>query len=144
MQNTVETLAKDMLVPGAVVILRSPNGNFQFTYGVTSYRGTQPTGFDQHIRVGSNTKAWVATVILQQVQEGRIALTDPVSKYRPDVPNGNNITIEQLLDMRSGLFNYSETLAFNQTLDDEPQKVWTQQELLAISFANEPYFAPGA
>ena len=113
MQNTVETLAKDMLVPGAVVILRTPNGNFDSRYGVTSYRGTEPTGFDQHIRVGSNTKVWVATAILQQVQEGRLALTDPVSKYRPDVPNGDNITIEQLLDMRSGLFNYSETLAFN-------------------------------
>ena len=88
MQGTVERLAKEMLVPGAVVILRTPNGEFTTTYGVTTYRGTVPTSFDQHVRVGSNTKTWTGTVILQLVQEGRLSLDDPVSKYRPDVPNG--------------------------------------------------------
>ena len=104
MQGTVERLAKEMLVPGAVVILRTPNGEFTITYGVTTYRGTVPTSVEQHVRVGSNTKTWTGTVILQQVQEGRLRLDDPVSKYRPDVPNGEQITIEQLLAMRSGLY----------------------------------------
>ena len=90
-----------MLVPGAVVILRTPNGEFRTTYGATTYRGTMPTSFEQHVRVGSNTKTWTGTVILQQIQEGRLALNDPVSKYRPDVPNGGNITIEQLLAMQA-------------------------------------------
>src|SRR5918993_4327881 len=61
MRGTVEQLAKEMLVPGAVVILRTPNGEFANTYGVTTFRGTVPTGFDQHQRVGSNTKTWTAT-----------------------------------------------------------------------------------
>ncbi len=65
MQGTVERLAKEMLVPGAVVILRTPKGDFTTTYGVTTYRGTVPTSFDQHVRVGSNTKTWTGTVILQ-------------------------------------------------------------------------------
>jgi D-alanyl-D-alanine carboxypeptidase len=134
MQGTVERLAKENLVPGAVVILRTPNGNFATTYGVTTYRGTVPTGFEQHVRVGSNTKTWTGTVILQQVQEGLLRLNDPVSKYRPDVPNGDNITIEQLLTMRSGLYNYSTTLELNRTLDDQPTKAWTQAELLALAY----------
>ena len=74
-----ERLAKEMLVPGAVVILRTPNGGFATTYGVTSYRGTASTGFEQHVRIGSNTKTWTGTVILQLVQEGRLRLEDPVS-----------------------------------------------------------------
>jgi D-alanyl-D-alanine carboxypeptidase len=144
MQGTVERLAKEMLVPGAVVILRTPNGDFATTYGVTTYRGTVPTGFDQHLRVGSNTKTWTGTVILQQVQEGRLGLKDPVSKYRPDVPNGHSITIEDLLSMRSGLFNYSTTLELNRTLDEQPTKVWKPGELLALAYKHQPYpFTPG-
>lgn len=144
MQNTVETLSMDMLVPGAVVILRTPNGAFSTTYGVTTYGGTAPTGFEQHVRVGSNTKTWVGTVILQLVQEGLIKLDDPVSQYLPDVPNGQQITIEHLLAMRSGLFNYTTTLELNQTLDAQPDKAWTQDELLALSNQVPPAFAPGA
>ena len=135
LQRTVETLAKDMLVPGAVVILKTPRGDFSTRYGVNAYKGTAPTGFDQHIRIGSNTKTWIGTVILQQVQEGRLKLDDPVSKYRPDVPNGRNISIEQLLSMRSGLFNYSTTNELNKTLDEQPLKVWTPDELLAMAYA---------
>lgn len=144
MQATVERLAKEMLVPGAVVILRTPAGNFTTAYGVTTYRGSTPTSFDQHVRVGSNTKTWTGTVILQQVQEGRLKLDDPVSKYRPDVPNGERITIEQLLTMRSGLHNYSTTLELNQTLDAQPLKAWTQNELLALAYKHPPDFPPGA
>lgn len=143
MQDTVEQLAKDMLVPGAVVILRTPNGEFTTTYGTTTYGGTEPTDVGLHLRVGSNTKTWIGTVILQQVQEGQLGLNDPVSKYRPDVPNGDKITITHLLSMRSGLHNYTTTLELNQTLDDQPAKAWTQAELLTMSYQYPPDFAPG-
>lgn len=142
MEGTIERLAKDMLVPGAVVILRTPTGNFTSTYGVTTYRGSVPTSVDQHVRVGSNTKTWTGTVILQLVQEGRLSLSDAVSKYRPDVPNGAHITIEQLLAMRSGLFNYTTTRELNQTLDTQPTKAWTQADLLAMGYKHSPAFAP--
>ncbi|GAB1059211.1 serine hydrolase domain-containing protein [Shewanella algae] len=144
MQQKVEQLAKEMLVPGAVVILRTPRGDFKTAYGVTRYGGSEATDFDQHVRVGSNTKTWVGTVILQMAQQGRLQLSDTVSMYLDNVPNGESITIEHLLTMRSGLFNYSTTLELNQTLDEQPTKVWTQTELLAMSFAHKPGFAPGS
>jgi len=144
MRDTVERLGKDMLVPGAVVILRTPEGEFKHTYGVTSYRGATPTSFDQHVRVGSNTKTWTGTVILQMVQEGKLRLDDPVAKYRPDVPNGANITIEQLLTMRSGLYNYSQSLELNRALDEHPQRTWTPEQLLAVALRHSPLFAPGS
>ena len=143
LQQVVTSMASDLLVPGAVVVLRTPKGNFSTTVGTTTFHGNVPVGLDQHVRVGSNTKTWTATVILQQVQEGLLGLDDPVSRFRKDVPNGNNITIRQLLTMRSGLANYSETLEFNQTLDREPRKVWTPNELLALAFRSPPDFAPG-
>lgn len=123
LQATVETAVKELLVPGAVVVLRTPNGDFTTTYGTTTLDGPAAVALTDHLRIGSITKTWTATVILQEVQEGKLALEDPVSKYRPDVPNGDKITITQLLSMRSGLYNYSESLEFNQTLDDESQKV---------------------
>jgi len=144
LRKIVESTAKELMVPGAVVILRTPIGDFSTTFGTTTFGGTVPVSADQHIRVGSNTKTWVGTVILQQVQEGLLKLDDPVSKFRSDVPNSNNITITHLLNMRSGLFNYSETPELNQILDREPLKVWTPNQLLALAFKHPPYFAPGA
>ncbi|AXH36104.1 class A beta-lactamase-related serine hydrolase [Humibacter sp. BT305] len=129
--------------PGAVMLLRSPAGEITAIYGVTSPGGSTPVSVDDHIRIGSNTKTWTGTVILQLVQEGRIALDDPVSTYRPDVPNGDDITIEQLLMMRSGLANYTETYELNAGLDADPQRVWQPEELLAMGLALPPDFAPG-
>jgi len=138
-----ERTAKELLVPGAVVLLQTPSGSLTASYG-TGTRGTDRAVTPQdHIRVGSVTKTWTTTVILQLVQEGKLALTDPVSKFRPDVPNGDAITLEQMLTMRSGLFNYTETLELNTAMDKEPQRVWQPEELVALALPHPPYFAPG-
>jgi len=138
-----EEQAEEMMLPGAVVIVRTPDGDIEVPYGVTEWGGSTPVTLDDHIRIGSNTKTWTGTVILQLVEDGRIALEDPVSKYRPDVPDGDNITIEQLLTMRSGLFNYTTTLELNAALDETPDRVWDPEELVRMGLAGEPYFAPG-
>ena len=143
LQALVGGIVTEQLVPGAVVLLRTPKGDFTSFTGTNSYRGTAPTSADQHIRVGSVTKTWTGTVILQQVQEGLLQLSDPIAKYVDGVPKGEQITIEQLLLMRSGLFNYSTTVAFNQALDDEPARVWRPEEMLAMAFAHEQSFDPG-
>lgn len=143
MQQAVSTRAAQLLVPGAVVIVRTPKGDFTSSYGVTTYKGSTPTKSDLHMRIGSLTKTWTGTVILQEVQEGLLKLSDPVSKFRAGVPKGDQITIEQLLAMRTGLFNYSTTVEFNQALDDAPQRVWTQDELLAMAFGHPQSFDPG-
>ena len=69
---------------------------------------------DDHFRIGSNTKTMTSTVILQLVQEGKLALDDPIGKYIPGVPNGDQITIRELSEMRSGLYSYSFDPGFNQ------------------------------
>lgn len=136
-------LAAELGVPGAAMLVRTPDGEVTATYGTTELHGSSPVSLDDHFRIGSNTKTMTGTVILQLVQEGRIALTDKVSKYRPDVPNGSRITIEQLLTMRSGLANYTTTLALNTALDTQPQRVWDPEELAAMGLAEPPLFPPG-
>ncbi|WP_254773669.1 serine hydrolase [Microbacterium sp. cf046] len=139
-----DRLAKTMMVPGAAMLIRTPDGDISAAYGTTALGGSVPVSLEDHIRVGSTTKTWTATVILQLVQEGRIALDDPVSKYRPDVPNGDDITIEQLLNMRSGLFSYTETYQLLHDMDVDPQSVWDPEQLLALGAGLPPYFEPGA
>src|SRR5689334_22249312 len=104
MRPKLAALVKDLKAPGAVVLVRSPEiGTCFLSFGSRTLGGHERIGPDDQLRVGSNTKTMTGTVILQLVQEGKIRLDDPVSKYHLGVPNGDNITIAQLLDMRSGL-----------------------------------------
>jgi D-alanyl-D-alanine carboxypeptidase len=139
----VEQMAEEMQAPGVAVQVRSPQGEFDELYGTTELDGGRPITFDDHVRVGSNTKTFTGTAILQLVQEGKLSLDDPVAQYIDGVPDGENIPIRLLLNMRSGLFNYSETLALNESLDKTPEAEWTPQDLLDLAFSNPPYFAPG-
>ncbi len=143
LQTMVNTTAKELLVPGAVVLLRTPKGEFTVTYGTTQLGTMSPPRADTHFRIASNTKSMTAAVIVQLAQEGKLSLDDPVSKYVPSVPNGDNITIDELLKMRSGLYNYTDAPELAATVDHDPTKVWTTEELLAIAFARPANFPPG-
>ncbi|MFI6366031.1 serine hydrolase domain-containing protein [Nocardia sp. NPDC050630] len=140
----ITTLMKDNAIPGAVVIVKSPKqGNWTAAFGTRAIDSNEPMAVDDYFRVGSNTKTMTSTVILQLVQEGKLSLDDPIDKYWPGVPNGDRITIAQLNEMRSGLYSYTFDPQFNAALDNEPQKVWTPEELLAIAFAHPVNFQPG-
>ena len=143
LQAMVDTTIKELLIPGAVVLLRTPQGDFTAASGTTQLGTTNPPRADTHFRIASNTKTMTAAVILQLAQEGKLRLSDPVSKYVPGVPNGDNITIAQLLEMRSGLYNYTNAPELSASIDRDPTKVWTPAELLAIAFAHPPNFPPG-
>jgi D-alanyl-D-alanine carboxypeptidase len=143
LRPVVTAAMADLSVPGAVVLVRTPTGEYREAFGTRRVRADDPVQVGDYFRVGSNTKTMTGTVVLQLVQEGRIALSDPVSKFRPDVPGGARITIEQMLDMRSGLFNYTELESVNQTLDEDPTKAWRPEELVALGLSRPPYFPPG-
>jgi D-alanyl-D-alanine carboxypeptidase len=145
LRSTLSGLVDSMKVPSAVVLVRSSTyGDATFSFGSLVLGQDHAPGVTDHYRIGSNTKTMTATIVLQLAEEGKVALSDSISKYRPDVPNGANITIAQLLDMRSGLASYDEDPAFLQALDADRNRVWQPEELLAMSFAQPPLFAPGA
>jgi D-alanyl-D-alanine carboxypeptidase len=143
LQTMVETTARQLLVPGAVVLLRTPQGEFTATYGTTQLGTTTPPTVDTHFRIASNTKTMTAAIVVQLAQEGKLSFDDPVSKYVPGVPNGGNITIAELLDMRSGLYNVTDAPEVAVAADRDPAKAWAPAELLAIAFARPPNFPPG-
>jgi D-alanyl-D-alanine carboxypeptidase len=143
LQTMVETTAKELMIPGAVVLLRTPQGEFTVTYGTTLLGAANPPSADTHFRIASNTKTMTAALIVRLAQENKLSLDDPVSKYVSDVPDGDKITITELLNMRSGLYSYDDNPEFSAALERDPTKVWSPAEVLAIAFKHPPYFPPG-
>jgi len=129
---------------GAFLYLRTPDGaEFEAAYGSSEHGGGAAPTADMSFRVGSNTKTWTGTVILQLVDEGRISLDDTIDAYFPDAPGAERITIAMLLDMRSGLYNYTDDPEWAATASADFARVWSSEELIAIGLSHDPYFEPG-
>jgi D-alanyl-D-alanine carboxypeptidase len=140
----VEAAVEQLKVPGAFVLLRTPQGTFNTAVGTTELGKQTPPDASTHFRIASNTKTMTAALIVLLAQDGKLKFTDPVSAYVPDVPNGENITVAELLKMRSGLYGYTADPALAAVMDADPGKAWTPQEVLDIAFRHPPQFAPDA
>jgi D-alanyl-D-alanine carboxypeptidase len=131
-------------IPGALIYVDDPaQGCWSTALGTGNLATRQPMQVNNYMRIGSITKTFTATIILQLVDQHKLGLDDPVSTYQPEVPNGKNITIRELLNMTSGLFSYTDDPGFQQALLADPYKVWQPEELLTIAFKHQPNFAPG-
>ncbi|PUB21469.1 beta-lactamase [Promicromonospora sp. AC04] len=89
----------------------------------------------------------MATAILQLVDEGRINLDAPIGTYLPGVvPNGANITVRQILNHTSGLYDYmkGEGWSTNRWRGDARFATFSPDQLLDAAIGHKPYFAPGA
>ncbi|MCT7658750.1 serine hydrolase domain-containing protein [Mycobacterium deserti] len=139
----VDTAAKDMMVPGALVMVRTPHGDITVATGTTETGTQSPPTANTHFRIASNTKTMTAALIVLLAQDGKVRFNDPVSTYVPDVPNGENITVAELLTMRSGLYGYTADPSLSAAMDADPGRAWTPQEVLAIAFRHPPQFTPG-
>ena len=95
------------------------------------------------MRIGSETKTFTATALLELVDDHKVGLDDPISKYVSDVPDGDHITLRQLAAMRSGLFPYTSDPGFITALQADPRKPYTPEQLLAFGFKHPNVFPPG-
>lgn len=102
----------------------------------------KPMKTNFYMRLGSETKTFTATAVLQLVEAGKVKLDDPISKYVTGVPNGGAITVRELGDMRSGLATYTGSKSWLGKFFANPNRVWTPRELLAASFSQPPTFPP--
>ncbi len=129
--------------PGALVGLWGPHCRYEKAFGVADKTTGVPMRTDFYSRIGSETKTFTATGILQLVDDGKVGLDDPIAKYVPGVPGGDQITLRELARMQSGLFNYSADEDFVRALQSDPHRPWTPQQLLDVAFAHPPVFPPG-
>lgn len=94
-------------------------------------------------RVASITKTFVAVVILQLVEEGKLTLDAPLSAYRPALPYGH-VTIRQLLNHTSGVPDYSQATDLGKELLTHRDRRWSSTEVIALIENNKPQFPAGA
>ena len=100
---------------------------------------------EDHFRIGSNTKTFVISVLLQLVDEGKLSLDDPLSKFPlgVSVPNAEHITVRQMCQMRSGLFEAFDSPEFDR-LQLKPDMTFDPRTMIGWAVKQPPYFAPGA
>ncbi len=133
-------------IPGAYIAIYTPGKAPYFKgVGLADLKTKADFQTPDRFRIGSNTKTFVVTVLLQLHDEKLLDLDDPISKFKigVDVPNGDHITIRQLAEMRSGLFEAYDTKEFNalkftKTMSISPDK------MIGWGVAHKPLFAPGA
>jgi D-alanyl-D-alanine carboxypeptidase len=125
------TIAKD----GAILYTRA--------IGYSQINGTEkkPLTAANRFRIGSITKMFTATMILQLVEEGKLKLTDTLDKFFPQVPNAKKITIVQILAHRSGIPNVRRDRDSRRDVSTIPI---TKDEMLALIVKGTPDFEPDA
>lgn len=144
LDTAVDDMMARMDIPGVVIGVWFPGrGTWIVAKGVRDTTTNEPMPINAHFRIGSNTKSFLGTVVLQLVMEGRIELDKPISDCIDGVPNGAHITVRQMLQMASGLPNYSETAAFDDYLHTTPFAPVSRQQLLDWAFAEPNEFEPG-
>jgi D-alanyl-D-alanine carboxypeptidase len=100
--DTIAKTLRQTAIPGAIVgVWQDGEPPYLKAFGVRDNVTGEPMTPDMHMRIGSDTKTFTVTAVLQLVDQGRIALDDPIAKHLPGVPNGDRITIRQLAAMRS-------------------------------------------
>ncbi|MFJ3201538.1 serine hydrolase domain-containing protein [Streptomyces sp. NPDC086989] len=141
----VRRVMRETQVPGVTVGLWAPGkGSYVKSFGVADKATGAPMTAPLHVRIGSETKTFTVTALLQLVDRGKVALDDPIGTYVTGVPNGDRITLRQLAGMRSGLFNYSLDEGFIKRLQADPKAPTTPRQLLDYSFRHPVQFQPGA
>lgn len=128
--------------PGvAVLVARGDKVLFNQAYGMASIELGVPLSPQHKFRIGSVTKQIAATALLTLIDDGKAALIDPVSKYLPDYPNGEAITLQQLLNHTSGIKSYTSIPGY---MHNKVRYQLSTAELIA-EFKDLPVdFAPGA
>ncbi len=144
LHQIVERRLAEQNAPGALVGIWYPrHGVWTHAAGIGNLATGAPVSLDDYVRIASNTKTIVATVVLQLVDEGLIALDDTLEQYVPGVPNGDRITIRQVLGMDAGIADYVTVPEIAQGYVVDPMIDVGPEQILGIIRASTPDFEPG-
>jgi D-alanyl-D-alanine carboxypeptidase len=135
-------------VPGVQAGIAHADGHLALAAGVRARGAEAALAPDDLLCAGSTGKTFVAAVVLQLVQEEKLALSDLVGEHLGDLPdferlpNAAALTVETLLNHRAGLPRYEFQPAFLRDLAGKPDHVWQPAELLAYVHGVAPACPP--
>ncbi|MGB3545561.1 MAG: serine hydrolase [Saprospiraceae bacterium] len=121
---------------GSIAIMQDGEQVYQRSIGYADVAAEQAADENTRYRIGSITKTFTATLILQLVEEGKLSLDTKLSKFFPRIPNAKKITVEQLLRHRSGIFNFTNAANYVEYME-QPK---TRDELVDIIVAGGSIF----
>ncbi|HEY3673096.1 MAG TPA: serine hydrolase domain-containing protein [Acidimicrobiia bacterium] len=143
LEQALDDAMKQVDAPGAIVGVRVGNQTWKATRGVSDTTTQAPVAQNGYTRVGSVTKTFTGTLIMQLVDEGKLSLDDTIDKWFPDVPLADQITVRMLGDMSSGINSYTADDALTSKYFADPEGAWTPEELIDAGVASPRKFAPG-
>src|SRR5688572_21955937 len=106
LQRTIEAIVGPGII-GITARVNDERGEWVGSAGAAELGGAAKPPTDGHVRIGSNTKTFTATLVLQLVAEGRIGLDTPADDYLPELGLDRRITVRMLLQHTSGVFNFT-------------------------------------
>lgn len=147
LQPGLDTLVRAADVPGAQLVSTTGAGDVQVNSGAGDLAADTPFPDAAQVRIASNTKTFVATVLLQLVGEGTVDLDVPVERYLPGVVtgpggDGNRITVRNLLQHTSGIPDYLTRIDLESV--DALRHSQSSDALIRIGLAGTAEFEPGA
>ena len=133
-------------VPGAILVVRNRDHTVRLTGGLGDVGKKTPMNARNHFKIASLTKSYTATVVLQLVAEGKLHLTDSIERWLPGlVPNGEHITLRQLLNHVSGIADFeSDPRYLKPYLSGNLGFYWAPRQLVKMAVSHPPLFPPGA
>ncbi|TCC43943.1 class A beta-lactamase-related serine hydrolase [Kribbella capetownensis] len=130
---------------GVLVQYRDADGPWSGASGVAELGTQDPVDPTGSFRIGSVTKTFTATVVLQLIGEGALGLEDKVDRWLPGVvPAGDAITLRQLLNHTTGLYNYTDDLPEAAGIVRDRFLHWEPMRAVSMATGHEPSFEPGA
>lgn len=128
--------------PGAsVIVVKDGKTIFRKGYGMADVAKGIPMDAGAQHRIGSVTKQFTSTAILMLAEEGKLSVSDDITKYLPDYPTkGKKITIEHLLTHTSGIMSYTSKPSFREGIEQD-----MAVNAMIDTFKNDPLtFEPGS
>ncbi|GAA2672448.1 serine hydrolase domain-containing protein [Nonomuraea recticatena] len=155
LQKVIQEMA-DSGFTGVSLRVHDERGDWTGSAGVAELGGIEAPPVDGHVRIGSNTKTFTATVVLQLVAEGRIGLDTAVDDYLPEFGLDRRITVRMLLQHTSGVFNFTgeyfedgtfvpgipATMAGKEWVDNRFH-TYQPEELVRLALSKPARFEPG-
>jgi len=124
---------------GTVLVMKQNKVLLKKGYGMANREWNIPNTPDAKFRIGSITKQFTAACILQLIEAEKLSVDDKLSKFYPDFPKGDSVTIHMLLNHTSGIASYTDQKNFM----DVAILPWSKDSIISY-FKKVPYnFSPG-
>lgn len=121
-----------------------PDGTEQnFENGTIDYNSNVLIAQQNLFWMNSITKSFTAALALKLINAGQLNLNEPITNYLPEYKNWNNITVKELLNQTSGIYDYIDSPGWFDNLVKDPNRIWQPEELVAIAYKKPLYFKPG-